>query len=42
MNFTIGAFYSDTDMSSRQKNFYTANGRFIGRDTFTVFLQKTF
>lgn len=42
MSFTVGGFYSDTDMSARQRSFYTANGRFIGRNTFTVFLQKTF
>ena len=42
MDFTIGVFYTDTDMNARKKNFYTANGRFIGRDTFTVFVQKSF
>jgi len=45
-DFTIGAFYSDTDMSSTQQAFYTstsaAGGRFLGKDTFTVFIQKTF
>jgi uncharacterized protein (TIGR02001 family) len=45
-DFKIGAFYSDTSMNSTQQAFYTApassGGRFIGKDTFTVFLQKTF
>jgi hypothetical protein len=45
-DFKIGAFYSDTSMNSTQEAFYTtpasAGGRFIGKDTFTVFLQKTF
>ncbi len=43
MNFTLGAFYTDTNMNSRQKAFYTdANGHFIGKESFVVFLQKTF
>jgi uncharacterized protein (TIGR02001 family) len=42
-NFTLGAFYSDTDMSATQEAFYTnAAGRFLGKETFTVFVQKTF
>jgi uncharacterized protein (TIGR02001 family) len=45
-DFKIGVFYTDTSMSNRQKNFYTAlpqhGGRFIGDNTVTVFLQKTF
>jgi len=45
-DFTIGAFFTGTDMDSNQKAFYTtpagAGARFIGKDTFTVFLQKTF
>jgi uncharacterized protein (TIGR02001 family) len=45
-DFKVGAFYSDTDMNSTQKAFYTtpasAGSRFIGKDTFTVYLQKTF
>jgi len=45
-NFTIGAFFSGTDMNAAQKAFYTtpagAGARFLGKDTFTVFLQKTF
>jgi uncharacterized protein (TIGR02001 family) len=41
MSFTIGAFYSDT-ASVNSKTFYTANGRFLGKDTFVVYLQKTF
>ena len=45
-DFKIGAFYSDTDMNATQRAFYTtpasAGSRFIGKDTFTVYLQKTF
>ena len=42
-DFTVGAFYTDTSMDSTAKSFYTnASGRFIGNDTFTVFIQKTF
>jgi len=42
-DFTVGAFYSDTSMDTAATNFYTnASGRFIGKDTFTVFIQKTF
>ena len=42
-SFTIGAFYTDTNMNSRQKTFYTTpNGHFIGKESFVVFLQKTF
>ena len=45
-DFTVGVFYSDTDMTAAQKAFYTtpagAGGKFIGKDTVTVFVQKTF
>ena len=45
-DFTVGAFYSDTDMSAAQQAFYTtpagAGARFVGKDTITVFIQKTF
>jgi uncharacterized protein (TIGR02001 family) len=42
-DFTIGAFYTDTDMDATQQAFYTtASGRYVGKDTFTVFIQKTF
>jgi uncharacterized protein (TIGR02001 family) len=47
-DFTVGAFYSDTNMSSTQTTFYTTpagapgGDRFIGKDTVTVFIQKTF
>jgi uncharacterized protein (TIGR02001 family) len=42
-SFTVGAFYTDTDMDSTQEAFYTnAGGRFLGKETFTVFVQKTF
>lgn len=41
-DFTIGAFFSGTDMSNDQKAFYTANNNHLGKDTFTVYLQKAF
>ena len=45
-DFTIGAFYSDTSMNATQQAFYTtpvgAGSRFLGKDTFTVFISKTF
>ena len=45
-DFTIGVFYTDTDMTSMQKAFYTtpagAGSKFVGDNTFTVFIQKTF
>jgi uncharacterized protein (TIGR02001 family) len=45
-DFTVGAFYTDTSMDTAQKAFYTstpaAGGRFLGKDTITVFIQKTF
>jgi uncharacterized protein (TIGR02001 family) len=42
-NFTIGAFYTDTDMDATQTAFYTTPaGRFLGKDKFTVFISKTF
>jgi uncharacterized protein (TIGR02001 family) len=44
-DFTVGAFYTDTlGMDSAQKAFYTVSGnnRFLGKDTVTVFIQKTF
>lgn len=41
-DFTIGAFYTDTSMNSTQEAFYTINNRFIGKDTVTVFVSKSF
>jgi len=45
-DFTVGAFYSDTSMDTAATAFYTtpagAGSRFLGKDTFTVFIQKTF
>lgn len=42
-SFTVGAYYTDTDMNSTQTAFYTnASGRFLGKESFVVFLQKTF
>ncbi len=43
-DFTVGGFFSGTSMNSTQEAFYTnaSDNRFVGRDTFTVFVQKTF
>jgi uncharacterized protein (TIGR02001 family) len=42
-NFTIGAYYTDTDMNAAQTAFYTTPaGRFLGKDAYTVFISKTF
>jgi len=45
-DFTIGAFYTDTKMDALQEAFYTtpaaAGSRMIGKDTFTLFVSKTF
>ena len=42
-DFTIGAFYTDTSMTSTQEAFYTTpTGRMIGKGTGTVYIQKTF
>jgi uncharacterized protein (TIGR02001 family) len=42
-DFTIGAFYTDTDMNAAQTAFYTTpGGRFVGKDKFTIFISKTF
>jgi uncharacterized protein (TIGR02001 family) len=42
-SFTLGVFYTDTDMNSTQEAFYTnPGGRFLGKDTVGLFLQKTF
>ncbi len=41
--FTVGAYYTDTDMNATQTAFYTNSlNRFVGKETFTVFVQKTF
>ena len=42
-SFTVGLFYTDTDMDATQTAFYTnPAGRFLGKETFGLFLQKTF
>jgi uncharacterized protein (TIGR02001 family) len=45
-SFTIGGFFTGTDMTTAQKTNYTnaanAGSRFLGKDTFTVYLSKTF
>jgi uncharacterized protein (TIGR02001 family) len=44
--FTVGGFFTGTDMTAAQKAFYTtpaaAGSRWIGKDAFTVFLSKSF
>jgi uncharacterized protein (TIGR02001 family) len=43
-DFTVGAFYTGTDMSASQKTFYTnaASNRWVGKDALVVYIQKTF
>ena len=42
-SWTIGAFYTGTSMNTAQKTFYTTpSSYYIGKDTVTAFLQKTF
>jgi len=44
--FTIGGFFTGTDMTAAQKAFYTtpagAGSRLLGKDTFTAFISKSF
>lgn len=40
--FTVGAYYTDTDMTSAQTAFYTINGKEVGDSQFVGFIQKTF
>lgn len=44
--FTIGGFFTGTDMTAAQKAFYTnaaaAGSRFMGKDTFTAYISKSF
>jgi uncharacterized protein (TIGR02001 family) len=45
-DFSIGAYYTDTSMTAAQEGFYTtpagAGSRFLGKDAFVVYLQKSF
>ena len=43
-SFTIGGYWTGTDMTTAQKTFYTngASAKMIGKDTFTLFVAKTF
>jgi uncharacterized protein (TIGR02001 family) len=41
-DFTIGAYYTDTSMNAAEKSFYTIGSHFIGKDTFTIYLSKSF
>lgn len=44
--FTVGGFFTGTDMTAAQKAFYTtpagAGSRLLGKDTFTAFISKSF
>jgi len=43
-DFTIGGYYTVTSMETTKKAFYTnlSDNRMVGKDAFTVFVQKTF
>ena len=43
-SFTIGGYWTGTDMTAAQKTFYTngASAKMIGKDAFTLFVAKTF
>lgn len=43
-DFTVGGFFTGTDMTAAQKGFYTnaSDTRWLGKDTFTAFVSKTF
>lgn len=42
-DFTVGLMYTDTDMDATQQAFYTTGANhFVGKDTVTVYIQKTF
>jgi len=43
-DFTVGGYYTSTSMTAAQKAFYTnvSDNRNVGKDTFTVFVSKTF
>ncbi len=43
-DFTVGGYFTGTDMTAAQKAFYTnvADNRFVGKDTFTLYVSKTF
>jgi uncharacterized protein (TIGR02001 family) len=43
-DFTIGGYFTGTDMTADQKIFYTnaSDNRLVGKDTFTLFVSKTF
>lgn len=41
-SWTLGVYYTGTDMTTTQEAFYTIAGRKIGKDTVTAYLQKTF
>lgn len=43
MDFEVGAYYTDTSMDAQQTAFYTnAEGRELGKGTFTVYISKSF
>ncbi len=42
--FTVGGYWTGTDMTSAQKSFYTngSDNKMVGKDTFTLYLSKSF
>lgn len=40
MDFTIGAYYTDTN--AKKRAYTDTNGHFVGKESFVVFLQKSF
>ncbi|MBE0622644.1 MAG: hypothetical protein IH605_18785 [Burkholderiales bacterium] len=41
-DFTVGAYYTTTTMDATQEAFYSNATRFLGKDNFTAYVQKTF
>jgi uncharacterized protein (TIGR02001 family) len=41
-DFTVGGYYTSTSMNAAQKIWYSNATRFLGKDTFVAFVQKTF
>ncbi|MDP1952480.1 MAG: TorF family putative porin, partial [Betaproteobacteria bacterium] len=43
-SFTIGGYFTGTDMTTAQKAFYTngADAKWVGKDAYTLLLSKTF
>ena len=41
-DFTVGAYYTGTNMNAAQELFYSSPKRFNGKDSLTAYIQKTF